>query len=341
MSEHEQNKSGLDRRELLAYSAAFGSAFIASQGLGRVEAGEAAATGGQPVNNGKQYDMKKSINLWALPYPDRMSLREALQICADAGMEGVEVNYDLENDLSPEASDQDIRAVGRMARDMGLEIAGVCSFLFWPYAFTADSRERRERGVDLAKKMIHAAALLETENLLIVPGATWIPWMRELPPVPHDVAEARAHAAMEQLVPLAEDAGVNLNVENIFSNGFLHSPQEMIRFVDAYTSDRVAVHFDTGNIMQYHFPEHWIAMLGSRIKHVHMREASRDVVQFDLDTVRPLLDGHVNWPAVMEELDQAGYRGYLSFEYFNPFPHHPEVLVYQTSMALDKILGRT
>jgi L-ribulose-5-phosphate 3-epimerase len=327
----------LNRRELLAYSAAFGSAFIAAQGLGRPHAAESRS---QPPTAARRYEMKKSINLWALPYPDKMSLRRCFEICADAGFEGVEINYALEGDLSPDASDDQIRAIGRMARDMGLQIAGVCSFLFWPYAFTAEDRERRERGIELAGQMIHAAALLDTENVLIVPGATWIPWMRDLPPVPHEVAEKRAHAAMERLIPQAEDAGVCLNIENIFVNGFLHSPREMNAFVDRYASDRVRVHFDTGNIMQYHFPEHWIPMLGRRIQHVHMREASREVVQFDLNTVRPLLDGSVNWPEVMEALDRVGYRGYLTFEYFVPFPHHPEVLVYQTSMALDRLLGR-
>ena len=57
-------------------------------------------------------------------------------------------------------------------------------------------------------------------------------------------------------------------------------------------------------------------------------------------SVRPLLDGTTNWPAVVEALDKAGYRGYVTFEYFHPFPHYPEALIYQTSDALDRILGR-
>ena len=28
------------------------------------------------------------------------------------------------------------------------------------------------------------------------------------------------------------------------------------------------------------------------------------------------------------------------FEYFHPYPHYPEVLIYQTSDSLDRILGR-
>src|SRR5688572_2521759 len=36
----------------------------------------------------KRYDMKKSINLWAFPYPDRMTLQECMQLAKDAGFEG-------------------------------------------------------------------------------------------------------------------------------------------------------------------------------------------------------------------------------------------------------------
>ena len=151
---------------------------------------------------------------------------------------------------------------------------------------------------------------------------------------------ARAREAVQRLIPEAEKAGVYLNIENIFANGYLHSPQEMIQFVDSFGSDRVRVHFDTGNIMQYHFPEHWIAMLGKRIQNVHLKEYSKKVHEFNLNAFRPLLDGTADWPAVLEAFDKAGYRGYLTFEYFNPYPHWPEALVYHTSDALDRMLGR-
>jgi len=64
------------------------------------------------------------------------------------------------------------------------------------------------------------------------------------------------------------------------------------------------------------------------------------VHEFNIDTFRPLLDGTTDWPAVIEAFDRIGYRGYLTFEYFNPFPHWPESLIYQTSDALDRMLGR-
>lgn len=55
---------------------------------------------------------------------------------------------------------------------------------------------------------------------------------------------------------------------------------------------------------------------------------------------RPLLDGTTNWPAVMDALEATGYRGYCTFEYFHPYAHYPEALIYQTSDSLDRMLGR-
>ena len=331
--------SNLSRRELLGYSATFGSAFLAAQGL---IAAEQEQTQPKPVAPpaGKKYEMKKSINLWALPYPQKMTLKECFQLCKDAGFDGVEVNYALEGDLSPEASEAAITGIGEMARKIGIQISGVCSFLFWPYAFTHQDPERRKKGVELAQRMIVAARLLGTDNLLVVPGSVYAPWIPDEPPVPHDVALERATAAVKSLIPLAQKNNVSLNMENIFANGFLHSPQEMNAFVDGFASENVKVHFDTGNIMQYHFPEHWIPLLGQRIKNIHLKEYSKKVHEFNLNAFRLLLDGTTNWPAVLAALGAINYRGYLTFEYFNPFPHWPEAIVFHTSDALDRMLGR-
>ena len=338
----ERAGSPLSRREALAYTAAFGSAFLAAQGL----AAETAAGAKEPAaaasrrKPGKKYSMKKSINLWALPYPQKMTLKECFELCKEAGFEGVELNYADEGEISPKASPADLKAIGAMARKTGLEVSGVCSFLFWPYSLTHEDPKRRQKGLELATAIIHAAPLLGTEDVLVVPGAVYIPWLPEEPPVPFEVCDRRAREAMGRLIPEAEKARVYLNIENIFINAFLHTPQEMVQFVDSFHSDRVRVHFDTGNIAQYHFPEHWIPILGKRIKNVHVKEYSKRVHEFNLDTFRPLLDGTTHWPAVLEALDAVGYRGHLTFEYFRPLEHWPEALVWQTSDALDRMLGR-
>lgn len=337
-----RSENVIPRREVLGYMAAFGSAFVAAQGLvSPAEAAEAHQPSAQPQSPPrKRYEMKKSINLWALPYPAKMSLRECLQLCKEAGFEGVELNYALDGDLTPETPDAAVKDVAKMVHDLGLEVSGLCSFLFWPYSFTHQDPERRRRGIELAIDMIRVAQLLGTKNLLVIAGSTYVPWLPDDPPIPFDVCERRSREAMLQVLPAAEKAGVSLNVENIFMNGYLHSPQELVAYVDSFKSPNVGVHFDTGNIAQYHFAEHWIPILGQRIRNIHLKEATKKVNEFHLHTFRPLLDGTTNWPAVLEELDKVGYRGYLTFEYFNPYPHWPEALVFHTSDALDRMLGR-
>jgi L-ribulose-5-phosphate 3-epimerase len=327
--------SQFSRRQLLSY-AAFSSAVAgsASANASRVSAVESG-----PVK-GKTYNMKKSINQWAFPYPDKMSLQECLQLAKDAGFDGIELNYDLENDLSPNSSTADYVAIRKMADDIGIQISGVCSFLFWPYPLTSNDPAERAQGMDLAAKMTAAAHDLGTENLLVVPGAVHMPWREDHDPTPNDVCHARAREAVGKLLPQAEKLGVFLNLENIFFNGFLLSPFEMVDFVDSFGSEYVKVHFDTGNIMEYQFPEHWIPILGSRIKNVHLKEYTKKGTDHSLECFRPLLDGTTNWPAVLDAFDDVGYDDFLTFEYFHPYQHHPEALIYQTSDSLDRMLGK-
>ena len=288
----------------------------------------------------KRYNMKKSINLWAFPYPDRMNLQECLQLAKDAGFDGIELNYDLESDLSPKSNTKDFQAIRKMADKIGIEISGLCSFLFWPYPLTSNDPKERARGMELAGLMTQAAHDLGTENLLVVPGAVHMPWRADHDPTPNDICDKRAREAVRKLLPKAEKLGVYMNIENIFFNGYLMTPGEMIEFVDSFQSDHVKVHFDTGNIMMFQFPEHWIRQLGNRIKNVHLKEFTKKGTDYSLETFRPLLDGTTNWPAVTDAFEETGYNGFLTFEYFHPYPHYPEALIYQTSDSLDRMLGR-
>ena len=321
----------LKRRDLLAY-AAFSSTAIAATASGSNQEKT-------PDPPRRRYKMKKSINLWAFPYPYRMSLRESLELAKEAGFDGIELNYDLESDLSPKASSKDFEKIRRMADDIGIEISGVCSFLFWPYPLTSNDPEERAMGMELAGKMTQAAHDLGTSNLLVVPGAVHMPWREDHEPTPNDVCLARAKEAVEKLLPKAEKLGVHLNMENIFFNGFLMSPMEMVDFVDHFNSPFVKVHFDTGNIMEYQFPEHWIPILGKRIQNVHLKEYTKKGSDHSLETFRPLLDGTTNWPAVLDAFEQIQYEGYLTFEYFHAYQHFPEALIYQTADSLDRMLG--
>src|SRR4026207_1336053 len=130
-----------DRRELMA---AFGSTVLASN----VKADDAPK---------KKYPFKKSINQWAFPYPERMNLEQCLKLAKEAGFDGIELNYDLDNDLSPKSGEKEYAAIRKMADKIGIQISGLCSFLFWPYPLVSNDMAKRQRGFELAQKMTQAA----------------------------------------------------------------------------------------------------------------------------------------------------------------------------------------
>src|SRR3984957_7562433 len=118
----------LSRRD--AFFAALAAGTAAALPAAGADAARADARRASP----RRFDLKKSINLWAFPYPCRLSLRECLQLAKDAGFDGIELNYDLENDLSPKAGTDQFRAIRAMAGEIGIAISGLCSFLYWPYS---------------------------------------------------------------------------------------------------------------------------------------------------------------------------------------------------------------
>ena len=337
---HPQDPVSIPRREaLLATMAGIGLSSLAFE---PVHASPAVAPAAEDARRSspKRYKMKKSINLWAFPYPQRMNLRECMQLAKDAGFDGIELNYDLENDLSPKGTAKGFAAIRRMADEIGIAISGLCSFLFWPYPLSSNDPAKRNRGIELAGMIAQAAADMGVENVLVVPGAVHIPWRDDHEPVPNDVCDERAKNAIGQLVKQAERTKTYLNMENIFFNGYLMTPMEMNQFVDSFGSPYVQVHFDTGNISMFQHAEHWAQILGKRTKNVHLKEFTKKGTDYSLETFRPLLDGTTNWPAVTDALEKVGYEGYLTFEYFHPYQHYPEALIWQTSDSLDRILGR-
>ena len=72
-----------------------------------------SAAGAEPAQGraARRYEMRKSINLWAFPYPAKMNLRQCLQLAKDAGFDGIELNYDLESDLSPKAGTKEFQEI--------------------------------------------------------------------------------------------------------------------------------------------------------------------------------------------------------------------------------------
>ncbi len=274
--------------------------------------------------------MKKGISIWSFA---EGTLKDKMKLAKEAGFDGIELALDETGEVSMESTKEDLAKVKAYAEEIGIEISSLATMLYWTYNYTSANLENRQKAMEITKKQLEVAAELGCDTILVVPGAVEVSFdPGEV--VEYDVAYERAQSALKELAPYAEKLGVCIGVENV-GNRFLLSPLEEARFIDEIGSDYVGAYFDVGNVVPNGFPEHWIKILGSRIKKVHIKDYKRKVSGY-VD----LLEGDVNWPKVMEGFKNVGYDNWVTAEMLPPYRYYPEVLIYNTSNAMDKILER-
>ena len=279
--------------------------------------------------------MKTSISQWS--FEETKSLKECMVLAKDAGLDGFEVALGDTGEFSLESTEADAKAVRATAEEVGIEISGVACGLYWGTSLTADDPDERARAQEILKKEIQMAAWVGVDAILVVPGNVHASFIPDCPVVPYEVAYQRATEAIREALPLAEELGVTIGVENVW-NKFLLSPLEMARFIDQFNSQRVGAYFDVGNVLLTGFPEQWIRILGSRIARVHLKDFRCDVG--GLAGFVDLLSGDVNWPEVMAAFAEIGYDGWVTAEMLPPYTHYPDQIIYNTAQAMKRIVGR-
>lgn len=278
--------------------------------------------------------MKKGISIWSFAEPD---IKKCFQLAKDAGFDGVEVALDLEGPVNVNSTKEEMLELKAYAESIGLELYSVASGLYWTYNYTSANAENRAKAKEITKKQLQIASWLGCDTILVVPGAVNVAFEPGSEIVEYDVAYERALEALKELAPVAESYKVSIGVENVW-NKFLVSPMEMADFIDKVGSDYVGSYFDVGNVLYVGYPEHWIKVLGNRIKKVHFKDYRKQAG--DLHGFVDLLSGDVNWPAVMDQFAKISYDGWVTAEMLPPYTYYPETILYNTSNAMDKILGR-
>jgi L-ribulose-5-phosphate 3-epimerase len=223
---------------------------------------------------------------------------EKFKYAKDAGFDGVEVMSHLNRAEVLKASEV-----------TGLPVASVCGELHWKYPISDPDPAVREQGVTALKLSLQDASAYGTDTVLFVPG-------RVSDTVTYDECWTRNSEELRKVIPLAEKLQVKIAIENVWNN-FLLSPIEAATFVDLFKSPYIGFYFDCGNILAYGWPEQWIKILNKRIARVHIKEYSRKIAEKQGKGAGfgvKLMEGDVNWPAVMKALDDAGYQGWTTIE---------------------------
>ncbi|MEX1296723.1 MAG: sugar phosphate isomerase/epimerase [Candidatus Limnocylindrales bacterium] len=209
----------------------------------------------------------------------------------------------------------------------------------------------RAQRTDLAGAAIRAVAELDLGdqpvdapvNLFSGPA----PWDPDAPRLGKDLTEGEAWGmvrdAFDRLVPVAQDAGVPLAVEGVFGH-LVHDYYTTLELLRHYDAPVVGINLDPSHGVLVGNDIPWvIRQLGSRIRHVHLKDAVGRPGMFGETFVFPLLgEGVVPWAQTFAALDEVGYEGYLTVE-FESWNYYRQVLgsdpVEAARLSLE-ILGR-
>ncbi|SFT29375.1 sugar phosphate isomerase/epimerase [Paenibacillus sp. BC26] len=279
--------------------------------------------------------MKKGVNIWS--FPQGTTIAESIRIAKDAGFEGIELSLNETGELSLEATEQEVRDIKSQLEQADLEICGLATGLYWSYSMTSESAANRTKAMDITRKQLELAASFGVDTILVIPGAVGVDFIPDSEVVDYERAYDRALECITTLSSDAKAAGVSIGIENVW-NKFLLSPLELRTFIDTVNSDYVGSYFDVGNVVANGYPEQWVRILGNRIKKVHFKDYRRQAG--GLHGFVDLLAGDVNYPAVVEALRASDYNNYVIAEMIPGYTHHGEQIIYNTSRAMDAILGR-
>jgi len=257
-------------------------------------------------------------------------ISDAMQEAKQLGFDAIELAVASKGVLTHKATQAQCEEIVTTANKIGIEISGLAAGENWTCSPTSNDPDVRLKSIVFNRKALQIAKWLCTNAYLYVPGAVDVFFLPEAEVIDYDMCHQRACEAIRQILPTAEETGVVLCIENVW-NKFLLSPLEMRDFIDEFQSEFVGAYFDVGNVLLTGYPEHWIRILGRRIKRVHIKDFKRSVgtVQGFVD----LLEGDVDFRAVKTALADIDYDGYVTAEML-PFEQgRPE----KTAQAMKEI----
>ncbi len=257
-------------------------------------------------------------------FPPEWTLEEVFKFASEAGYGGLELGLsEFDPNLNFNSTDEEMDRIKDLAKKYNLEIYSIMCPEYAAKPFSSPDESVREEAKKILKKHIEIAGYLGCESVLVIPGMVDAG-------VNYEDAYNRAFECINELKGFAKEKNVEIALENIH-NKFLLSPMEMRDFVDKFESDFVGSYFDVGNVVYSGYPEHWIKILGKRIKKVHLKD-----YQFETRTFVDLLEGDVNWPEVSKAFSNAGYNGWVTAE-IGSYGHYPEERLTNTYNAMKKI----
>lgn len=294
----------------------------------------------QSVSRGNVFIMiLKSINYWSMVggLEGTLEISTFLRAAKRHGYDAVELCIGESGALGLDVTESRCKEIAAEADELGLIIPSTASGLYWGRALGDATESARSQALDDLKKMARISGWLGAKTHLTIPGAVEVFFLPEREILEYSHVWKYATEGLKQALPVAEEAGVRLGIENVW-NKFLLSPIEMQRFLEQFDNPFIGSYLDVANVLPFGYPEQWLRILGSKVVGIHFKDFRKAVGT--IEGFVDLLEGDVNWPELMKAIDEIGYSGPVVGEMIPYYKHYPDVRLANTSRAMDAILGR-
>lgn len=231
-----------------------------------------------------------------------LSFEESLAVLEDIGYEQVEPFLSPGHDVLAEYNyyhmvslDEDPREYGEKMAAHGLACRSFSSHapLMKPEAAVKWLRSGIRWANDLDAQAINTAEGPEPD------------WMDR------DQAFEIMEYTLTRVMPTAERYGIDVCLEPEFE--YTQDPETMLELLELVDSDRLAVNFDTGNVvLGGRDPVEYLKTIGTeRVRHVHIKDIDEDGNPVAMG------NGVVDFEEVFDMLLEAGYDGIVNVEHLS------------------------
>lgn len=227
--------------------------------------------------------IRLAVKYHMIQEPD-LTLAEKFLMLRGVGFDGVELKVDEKVDHSE---------LDAAVKSTGFPVHGIVNA----------SHEDIRPAVELAKR-------LGSDSVLVL--------ARHFPDQSYDENVARWQRNVKAALPLAEEHGVKLCIENVKAT-FLKTAEQMIAFIDSFESSVVRSYFDLGNTISWteQPAEHWAAVLGKQVYKLDIKDrghAEFGEPKLMREGVIGTNGGEVHWERVRKILEQNKFSGWATAE---------------------------
>lgn len=216
---------------------------------------------------------------------------DEFEIAAELGFDSIELTIEMASwSVHPLRSEEGRARLAELSRTHGVALAGLCCDTIMEKPLSAADPDERLEAEEMLRSLIAdgAAGDLPMLELPVMGKAS----LRDLDKRQHFVE------AMNRLLPLAEDAGIDILIESDLP------PVELAALAETINHPRFGINYDTGNSTWFGFdPDDELPRLLPFIRNVHIKDCTK------ADYSVPLGTGETSFKRVIHWLKKSGYSG--------------------------------